>query len=75
DVYKRQIVKDKKRILPCAVLLNGEYSLYDTVIGVPIKLGRTGVEQIIEIKLSQNELEALQNSAADVKKNIQKLSP
>jgi malate dehydrogenase len=67
------IVKNKKRILPCAVWLNGEYGLKDTVAGVPVKLGKNGVEQIIEIKLQPEEAEALQRSADDVKANIAKL--
>ncbi len=67
------IVKDKKRILPCAVYLQGEYGLKDTVVGVPVKLGRNGVEQIIEIKLTTEEAAALKKSADDVKMNIDKL--
>lgn len=67
------IVKDKKRILPCAVYLQGEYGLKDTVVGVPVKLGRNGVEQIIEIKLTAEEAAALKKSADDVKMNIDKL--
>lgn len=67
------IVKNKKRILPCAVWLNGEYGLKDTVVGVPVKLGKNGVEQIIEIKLQPEEAAALQRSADDVKANIAKL--
>jgi malate dehydrogenase len=68
------IVKNKKRILPCAVWLNGEYGLKDTVAGVPVKLGKNGVEQIIEIKLLPEEAAALQRSADDVKSNIAKLN-
>lgn len=67
------IVKDKKRILPCAVYLQGEYGLKDTVVGVPVKLGRKGVEQIIEIKLTPEEDAALKKSAADVKVNMEKV--
>ncbi|MBP8975206.1 MAG: malate dehydrogenase [Bacteroidetes bacterium] len=67
------IVKDKKRILPCAVYLNGEYGLKDTVIGVPVKLGKKGVEGIIQIKLLPDEELALKKSAAEVKDNINKL--
>ncbi len=67
------IVKDKKRILPCAVYLQGEYGLKDTVVGVPVKLGKGGVEQIMEIKLSGDESAALKKSADDVLSNIQKL--
>ncbi|MEW6060371.1 MAG: malate dehydrogenase [Bacteroidota bacterium] len=67
------IVKDKKRILPCAVYLQGEYGIRDTVVGVPVKLGKNGVEQIIEIKLTAEEDAALKKSAADVKANMEKV--
>ncbi len=67
------IVKDKKRILPCAVYLQGEYGIKDTVVGVPVKLGRNGVEQILEIKLTPEEDAALKKSAADVKTNMEKV--
>jgi malate dehydrogenase len=67
------IVKDKKRILPCAVSLQGEYGIQDTVVGVPIKLGRNGMEQIIQIKLTVDEQAALNKSAADVKANMAKV--
>ncbi len=67
------IVKDKKRILPCAVWLQGEYGISDTVVGVPVKLGKNGVEEIIQIKLNAEEQAALNKSAADVKENIGKL--
>jgi len=66
------IVKDKKRILPCAVFLQGEYSIHDTVLGVPIKLGRKGMEQIIQIKLTSGEQAALNKSAEDVRTNMNK---
>ena len=68
------IVKDKKRILPSAVYLEGEYGLTGTVAGVPVKLGRNGVEQIVEIKLTADEQAALKASAEDVKANIAKLN-
>jgi len=61
------ILKDKKKILPCAVYLEGEYGINDLFIGVPVKLGDTGVEKIIEVKLTDEEKESLQNSAASVK--------
>jgi len=60
------IIKDKKKILPCAVFLQGEYGLKDLFIGVPVKLGAGGVEEIIEITLTADEKSALQNSAAAV---------
>lgn len=68
------IVRDKKRILPCAVWLNGEYGLKDVFVGVPVKLGKNGVEEIIQIKLTPEEQEALNKSAEDVKNNIAKIS-
>lgn len=67
------IVKDKKRILPCSVLLQGEYGLNDVFVGVPVKLGRKGVEEIIELKLTDEEKEALHASASRVKKIIDSL--
>jgi malate dehydrogenase len=68
------IVKDKKRILPCAVMLQGEYGIKDVVVGVPIKIGKKGVEEIIQIKLTPEEQAAVNKSASDVKANIAKLS-
>jgi malate dehydrogenase len=61
------ILKDKKKILPCAVYLEGEYGINDLFIGVPVKLGATGVEQIIEIKLNDEEQKALHHSADAVR--------
>jgi len=60
------ILKDKKKVLPCAAYLQGEYGIKDLFIGVPVKLGAKGVEQVIEIKLSGEENAALQKSAAAV---------
>jgi malate dehydrogenase len=68
------IVKDRKRILSGAVFLQGEYGIQDTVVGVPIKLGKNGVEEIVQIKLTPEEKAQLSNSAADVKSNIAKLN-
>ena len=68
------IVKDKKRILPCAVWLQGEYGMKDVVVGVPIKIGSKGMEEIIQIKLTAEEQAALNKSANDVKANIAKLT-
>jgi malate dehydrogenase len=61
------ILKDKKKIQPCSVFLQGEYGINDLFVGVPIKLGARGVEQIIEIKLSDEEKAALHKSAGAVK--------
>ena len=60
------ILKDKKKVLPCAVYLDGEYGYSDLFIGVPVKLGAGGVEQIIEISLTDDEKAALAKSAAAV---------
>lgn len=68
------IVRDKHRIMPCAVLLDGEYGLTDVVNGVPVKLGRNGAEEVLEITLDDAERDALQRSAAGVRSNIAKLS-
>jgi malate dehydrogenase len=60
------ILKDKKKILPCAALLQGEYGINDLFIGVPVKLGASGAEEIIEIQLTDEEQAALQKSADSV---------
>ncbi len=61
------ILKDTKKIVPCSVFLQGEYGVRDLFVGVPVKLGARGVEQIIEIKLTPEEDAALRKSAAAVK--------
>jgi malate dehydrogenase len=60
------IIKDKKKVLPCAAYLQGEYGINDLFIGVPVKLGKNGVEQVIEITLSDDEKAALMRSAEAV---------
>ena len=60
------ILKDKKKILPCVTYLQGEYGIHNLFIGVPVKLGSAGVEEIIEIQLTDEENEALQGSAQAV---------
>lgn len=60
------ILKDKKKILPCVAYLQGEYGINDLFIGVPVKLGSSGIEEIIEIRLTEEENEALQRSAGAV---------
>ena len=67
------VVKDKKRVLPCACYLQGQYGLHDVFMGVPAKLGSRGVESIIELELTDEENQALKQSADDVKANIAKL--
>jgi malate dehydrogenase len=61
------ILKDKKKILPCAVYLQGEYGIEGLYVGVPCKLGSRGLEEIIQIKLTESEQAALQKSADAVK--------
>ncbi len=67
------IVKDRKRILPCSAWLTGQYGLKDVYVGVPVKLGRNGIEQILEINLDESDLKALHKSAEDVRANMAKL--
>ncbi len=64
------ILKDKKKILPCAAYLEGEYGIRGLFVGVPVKLGARGIEQIIEIKLTPEEHAALQKSAASVRELV-----
>lgn len=61
------IVRDQKRIFPCCAWLQGEYGMKDIYLGVPVKLGKNGIEQIIELKLNAEEKELLDNSAKAVK--------
>jgi malate dehydrogenase len=67
------ILKDKRKILPCAAYLQGEYGFKGLFVGVPVKLGQNGMEQIIEIKLTPEEKAALQKSADAVKELVDKL--
>jgi malate dehydrogenase len=64
------ILKDKKKILPCSAYLEGEYGIRDLFVGVPVKLGARGVEQIVEIKLTAEEKAALEKSAAAVREMV-----
>ena len=64
------ILKDKKKILPCAAYLEGEYGIKGLFVGVPVKLGGRGIEQIIEIKLTPEESAALHKSAASVRELV-----
>jgi malate dehydrogenase len=61
------IVRDQQRIFPCCAWLQGEYGLNDIYLGVPVKLGKGGIEQIIELKLNQQEMDLLNQSASAVK--------
>lgn len=64
------ILKDQKRIMPCSVFLQGEYGISDLFVGVPVKLGARGVEEIIEVPLTAEEKAALHKSAAAVKELV-----
>ena len=64
------ILFDKKEILPCTAYLNGEYGINGLYVGVPVKLGSEGAEEIIELKLNDQELSALQKSADSVKELV-----
>ncbi len=64
------IVLDKKMILPCAVYLKGEYGIQDLYVGVPAKLGAKGLEQVVEVELTENERSLLQKSADAVKELV-----
>lgn len=69
----KSILLDEKQLLPCAAYLNGEYGFKDIYIGVPVILGKEGVEKIIEVKLSKEEKAQFKRSCASVKKLIEKL--
>ncbi len=69
------ILKDKHLIVPASAYVNGEYGLHDIYFGVPVQLGRQGVEKIIEYDLNEEEMAALRRSAEHVKANIAKLEP
>ena len=67
------VLKDKKKILPCAAYLQGEYGIHDLFIGVPVKLGKDGVEEIIEVTLTEEERAALDGSADAVRSLVESL--
>jgi malate dehydrogenase len=69
------ILKDKKKVLPCAALLEGEYGIKGLFVGVPVKLGRGGVEQIYEMKLNDAEKAMLAKSAGSVQELVDVLKP
>ncbi|MBA4251172.1 MAG: malate dehydrogenase [Chlorobiaceae bacterium] len=68
------IAKNTKRILPSSALLNGEYGMNNVYCGVPVKLGVNGIEEILQLKLNDDEMKAFQISANDVADNIKKLN-
>jgi malate dehydrogenase len=67
------IVKDSGRVLPCAAWVTGQYGLNDLFIGVPVKLGKNGVEEILELDLTDDEVELLNASAEHVRTNVERL--
>lgn len=67
------VLKDKKRVLPCAAFLEGEYGISGIFTGVPVKLGGSGVEKIVQIKLTDNEMTALRKSAEEARKTISQI--
>ena len=67
------ILLDQKRILPCAAYLQGEYGIDDLFVGVPVKLGTSGVEEIVELDLRENELQDLRSSAGAVRELVEVL--
>jgi malate dehydrogenase len=69
------ILHDRKRVLPCAVLLEGEYGVDGLFVGVPVVLGERGMERVIEIRLSDDEAAAFQRSAGAVRELVDKLHP
>lgn len=69
----KSILLDEKRLLPCAAFLNGEYGLKDIYMGVPVILGETGVEKIVEVKLTKEERAQFRKSCESVRKLIKKL--
>ena len=69
-IMAEAILDDRRRVLPCSTYLNGEYGLEDIYIGVPVVLGKDGVERVIELQLESHELESLQRSAAFYKEQL-----
>ena len=68
------IVLDKKRVVPCSILLKGEYGIDGLFVGVPIKLGSAGLEQIIELNLTESESAALKKSSGTVKELVEAMA-
>ena len=72
-IMAESVLNDRKRMLPCSALLNGEYGLEDVYIGVPVLLGKNGVEKIVELDLENEELESLQGSANFYKSQLSEI--
>lgn len=70
----KSILMDEKRALPCAAYLNGEYGIKDLYMGVPVILGKEGIEKIIEVKLTKEEKAQFKKSCASVRKLVEKLT-
>ena len=69
----KAIINDEKRIIPASVYLNGQYGLKEIFLGVPVKIGRQGVEKILELELSESDMSALKVSAQKVAEDISQL--
>jgi malate dehydrogenase len=67
------ILQDQKRILPCAAYLQGEYGLNELFVGVPVKLGANGIEEVVELDLAESERADLENSAGAVRELVEVL--
>ena len=72
-IMAEAILEDRKRVLPCSTYLSGEYGMDDIYIGVPVVLGRNGVERIIELELSDKELDSLQGSGSFYKEQLSEI--
>ena len=72
-IMAEAILDDRKRVLPCSTYLTGEYGMDDIYIGVPVVLGRNGVERIIELELAEKELESLQSSGSFYKEQLSEI--
>ena len=72
-IMAEAILEDRKRVLPCSTYLSGEYGMDDIYIGVPVVLGRNGVERIIELELAEKELDSLQGSGSFYKQQLSEI--
>ena len=72
-IMAESILEDRKRVLPCSTYLSGEYGMEDIYIGVPVVLGRNGVERIIELELSEEELDSRQGSGSFYKEQLSEI--
>ena len=72
-IMAEAILEDRKRVLPCSTYLSGEYGMDDIYIGVPVVLGKDGVERVIELELAEKELESLQGSGSFYKEQLSEI--